>query len=42
MNAEAAQLDARSREAVKQNFRTSTRYEWMFWDMAWREETWSP
>lgn len=42
MNAEAAHLDARSREAVKQNFRTSTRYEWMFWDMAWREETWSP
>ncbi|MBI3667271.1 MAG: thiaminase II [Acidobacteria bacterium] len=42
MDSEAARLDADSRRAVKALFRTSARYEWMFWDMAWREEKWQP
>ena len=42
MNAEAAGMDARARAAAKALFRTSARYEWMFWDMAWREEKWQP
>lgn len=28
------------RAAMEEAFTISTRYEWMFWDMAWREETW--
>ena len=42
MNTEAEHLNARSRKVLKEIFRTSTRYEWMFWDMAWREEKWQP
>jgi thiaminase/transcriptional activator TenA len=42
MNAEAARLDPASRQAVRELFKTSARYEWMFWDMAWREEKWLP
>ncbi len=42
MNAEAAKLDPESRKAVRELFKTSARYEWMFWDMAWREEQWPP
>ena len=42
MNAEAAKLDSESRHAVRELFKTSARYEWMFWDMAWREEKWLP
>ena len=25
---------------TREHFRTTARYEWMFWDAAWREETW--
>lgn len=42
MEAEAARLQPDRRQALKEKFRTSARYEWMFWDMAWREEKWSP
>jgi thiaminase/transcriptional activator TenA len=42
MNAEASKLTPTAREAVKDVFRTSARYEWMFWEMAWREEGWPP
>jgi thiaminase/transcriptional activator TenA len=42
MNAEAARLDAESRRAAKNLFLLSARYEYMFWDMAWREEQWPP
>ena len=28
------------KERMTQAFLTSSRYEWMFWDMAWREERW--
>jgi thiaminase (transcriptional activator TenA) len=42
MDAEGARLDPEARRAMKNLFRTSSRYEWMFWDMAWREEKWLP
>ena len=29
-----------TREAMAEHFVTSARYEWMFWDMAYRRETW--
>jgi thiaminase/transcriptional activator TenA len=29
-------------EHIKDIFITSCRYEWMFWDMAWRGENWKP
>ncbi len=28
------------REAMRRHFVTTSRYEWMFWDMGWRRETW--
>lgn len=28
------------KERMREAFLTSSRYEWMFWDMAWREEQW--
>ncbi len=28
------------RAAVHRHFRATSRYEWMFWDMGWRKETW--
>ena len=28
------------KERMSEAFLTSSRYEWMFWDMAWREEQW--
>jgi thiaminase (transcriptional activator TenA) len=28
------------RALVHRHFRTTSRYEWMFWDMGWRQETW--
>ena len=42
MNAEAAGLSERSRQGALALFETSARYEYMFWDMAWREEQWPP
>jgi thiaminase (transcriptional activator TenA) len=42
MDAEGARLDPEALRAMKNLFRTSSRYEWMFWDMAWREEKWLP
>lgn len=30
------------RRAARALFVLSARYEWMFWDMAWREERWQP
>ncbi|MDE2712575.1 MAG: thiaminase II [Acidobacteriota bacterium] len=29
-----------ARKAMAQHFAMSSRYEWMFWDMAWRQEAW--
>ncbi|MBK9166294.1 MAG: thiaminase II [Bryobacterales bacterium] len=42
MDAEGARLDAGARTEAMNLFETSARYEWMFWDMAWREERWAP
>jgi len=42
MDTEAARLEADTLRTLKQLFRTSAHYEWMFWDMAWREEKWLP
>jgi thiaminase/transcriptional activator TenA len=33
-------LSPPERTRVHQHFRTSSRYEWMFWDMGYRKETW--
>lgn len=42
MNAEARSLSPSSRESAAELFEISARYEYMFWDMAWREESWPP
>lgn len=36
----AAASDAAARERAKAAFVASARYEWMFWEQAWREEAW--
>lgn len=33
-------LGAAERERMTERFRTTSRYEWMFWDAAWRRESW--
>jgi thiaminase/transcriptional activator TenA len=34
------ELSASETEKVRQHFRVTTRYEWMFWDAGYRQETW--
>lgn len=36
----AAGLGPAARRAMAHHFAMSSRYEWMFWDMAWRQEAW--
>jgi thiaminase/transcriptional activator TenA len=36
----APALSAEEREAMRRHFLTTSRYEWMFWDMAYRLESW--
>ena len=36
----AAGLGEGERDAMRRHFVTTSRYEWMFWDMGWRRETW--
>ena len=36
----AAQEDPGTVERMHQAFATASRYEWMFWDAAWRQEPW--
>lgn len=36
----AETLTDAQREAMRQHFITTTRFEWMFWDMGWRKEGW--
>lgn len=36
----ARRLDAASRAAMMRHFVTTSRYEWMFWDMGLRRESW--
>ena len=39
-NEVAAQLGGVERAAMRRHFRTTSRYEWMFWDMGYRCEQW--
>ncbi|WEL17088.1 Transcriptional activator TenA [Halorhabdus sp. SVX81] len=41
MDAVAAESSAEDRERYRELFETSTRYEYRFWDAAWRQEAWS-
>jgi thiaminase/transcriptional activator TenA len=36
----AATVGARARTAAEEAFTVSSRYEWMFWEMCWRGESW--
>jgi thiaminase (transcriptional activator TenA) len=40
MDRVADDLAPAERARVLDHYRTTSRYEWMFWDAAWREETW--
>ena len=40
LNERASGLQDSERRQLEDIFLTSSRYEWMFWDMAWREEEW--
>lgn len=40
VDAAAARGSSHERAAMREAFVTASRYEWMFWDAAWREETW--
>ena len=35
-----AQVSGAERELMREHFRTTARYEWMFWDAGYRRETW--
>lgn len=39
-DATAASLSAAEQAVVSRHFRTTSRYEWMFWDMGYRRESW--
>jgi len=39
-NLMAGPLTAAERDAMRRHFVTTSRYEWMFWDMGWRREAW--
>jgi thiaminase (transcriptional activator TenA) len=36
----SADLGPRDRQQVRRHFRVTSRYEWMFWDMAYHRQTW--
>ena len=40
LDQEAAQASPRERRAMREAFITSSRYEYLFWDMAYRQEAW--
>jgi thiaminase/transcriptional activator TenA len=40
MDRTAASLGPAEREAMRRHFVTTSRYEWMFWDMGYRREAW--
>ena len=42
MNTEAGRVTEADRNRAARHFVTSSRYEYMFWDAAWREERWIP
>jgi thiaminase/transcriptional activator TenA len=39
-DAMAERLRPPERDAMQRHVLTTTRYEWMFWDMGWRQESW--
>ena len=39
-NQTAEQLQSAGREAMRRHFITTSRYEWMFWEMGYRREAW--
>jgi thiaminase/transcriptional activator TenA len=39
-DAVAGRLGAGEREAMSRHVLVTARYEWMFWDMGWRQESW--
>jgi thiaminase/transcriptional activator TenA len=39
-DAVAASVGSAEREAMRRHFVTTSRYEWMFWDMGYRRESW--
>ncbi len=39
-DAAAEAVSGREREAMAEAYRTAVRYEWLFWDAAWRREDW--
>jgi thiaminase/transcriptional activator TenA len=39
-DAVGADLSPSEQERATRHFETTSRYEWMFWDAAWRQETW--
>jgi thiaminase/transcriptional activator TenA len=39
-DATAARLSSDERDAMRRHFLTTSRYEWMFWDMGYRRECW--
>ena len=39
-DAVAERLRLPERDAMRRHVLTTTRYEWMFWDMGWRQESW--
>lgn len=41
-DAEAGRVSPAQRESARRLFGLSARYEYLFWDMAWREEQWLP
>jgi len=36
----AERLGTKERDAMRRHFVATSRYEWMFWEMGWRRETW--
>ncbi|MCE5311020.1 MAG: thiaminase II [Acidobacteriales bacterium] len=42
MNEEARTISPQSRARAVELFKLGARYEYMFWDMAWRQEQWVP
>ena len=40
LDQEAAEASARDRQAMRDAFLTSSRYEYLFWDMAYKQQSW--
>ena len=42
MDESARRATPETQASARALFEQSARYEWMFWDMAWRKEQWAP